>query len=373
MNITTLGIDLAKNCFQLHGTDARGKAIIKEKISRKRLLSFVANLSKCTVLMEACGASNYWGREFLKLGHEVKLMSPQYVKPFVKTNKNDANDAEAIVEAGNRPSMRFVEVKTIEQQDIQSTHRIRERQITHRTAVANQIRGLLGEYGFAIPQGIHKLRSELPKILENNNLSGLMKENICDLYEELKSLDEKIKKTDGRIEKIFKQNDTCKRLEEIPGIGKLGATMLFAIIGKGNAFKNGRHFAAFSGLVPRQSSSGGKARLLGISKRGDVYMRKLLIHGARAVVRHATAKRDKDSCWIQRLVKRAGVNKTSVALANKIARRAWAMVYYGADYQPGHIPNLTKTRSSGYSLKDNKTPKIFKKVTRINENVAHQN
>jgi transposase len=353
MNITTVGIDLAKNSFQLHGVDFRGKAILKKKISRQKLLSNIANLPKCKIFMEACGAANYWGREFTALGHEVKLISPQYVKPFVKTNKNDRNDAEAIVEAGVRPSMRFVSIKTTEQQDIQSVHRIRDRLITQRTALANQVRGFLMEYGIFIAKGICKLRKELPVVLENSGLSGLMKENVRDLYDELKWLDERVEKMNQRITQVFEQNEVCKKLAQIPGVGKLGATMLATTLGDGKAFKNGRHFSAFSGLVPKQCSSGGREKLLGISKRGDAYLRTLLIHGARAVVTYAGRKKDKDNVWLNNLVKRVGVNKPTVAWANKIGRRAWAMVYYGTEYQPGHMPKTIKLRSTNVAPRNN--------------------
>ena len=340
MNITTLGIDLAKNIFQLHGVNQRGKTILQKKISRAKLADFIVQLPACTIYMEACAGADYWAKKFISFGHEVKLISPQYVKPFVKTNKNDAKDAEAIVEAGIRPNMRFVEIKTTEQQDIQSTHRIRERLMAQRTALVNQIRGLLMERGIFVQQGVQKLKRELPKIVESDELSASMKENVLELYKELNYLNSKIAFYDEKIEAIFKQNEACLRLEKMPGIGKLTATMLVAIIGNGSTFKNGRHFAAFSGLVPRQCSSGGKERLLGISKRGDTYLRKLLIHGARAVLRHVNKKKDKESLWLQTLAKRAGMNRAAVALANKMARRAWAMIHYGTEYQRGHVPSF---------------------------------
>jgi transposase len=338
MNITTtLGIDVAKNVFQIHGVDYRGKATIKEKISRKKLPLFLAKMNKCNIFMETCGSSNYWGREAQKYGHTVKLIPAAYVKPFVKTSKNDANDAEAIVEAGSRPSMRFAEVKTTNQQDIQCTHRIRSRIISNRTALANEVRGLLAEYGIVIPQGIHKLRAQLPGIIaESEELSGLMKDNVTDLYQEFKQLDEQVKKYDDKIKALCKNNDNCKLLESIPGIGPLTASILASILGNGGSFKNGRNFAAFLGLVPRQHSSGGKTKLYGITKHGDNYVRMLLAHGARNVIRYAGKKNDLVSCWINKIVMRRGANRATIALAAKMARMALAVIKSKKAYNAEH-------------------------------------
>lgn len=338
-NITTLGIDVAKNVFQLHGVDFRGKAVLKKKISRTKMAEFLANFNRCTIYMETCGSSNYWGREAQKYGHIVKLIPAAYVKPFVKTSKNDANDAEAIVEAGSRPSMRFAEVKTTKQQDIQCTHRIRSRLVSDRTALANEIRGFLSEYGIVIPQGIHKLRAELPVIIgeEKEELSGLMKDNLSDLYQEFRRLDTQIKKYDDKIKSICKDNENCELLESIPGIGKLTASILASVIGNGNTFKNGRNFAAFLGLVPRQHSSGGKTKLYSITKHGDDYIRMLLSHGARTVLRYANKKTDPISNWMKKVVIRRGVNRTTIALAAKMARIALALIKsqkpYNAEYK----------------------------------------
>lgn len=340
-NTTHLGIDVAKNVFQLHGVDYKGKATMKEKISRKKLPEFLARLEKCTIFMETCGSSNYWGREAQKYGHIVKLIPAAYVKPFVKTNKNDANDAEAIVEAGSRPSMRFAEVKTVSQQDIQGTHRIRSRMVSNRTALANEIRGLLSEYGLVIPQGVYKLRKGLSQIInENEELSGLMKDNLNDLYQEFKNLDEGIKKYDEKIKGICKENGNCNLLESIPGIGKLTASILASLIGNGSAFKNGRNFAAFLGLVPRQYSSGGKTKLYGITKHGDAYIRVLLAHGARAVIQHVGKKDDPISCWIKNIVVRRGKNRATIALAAKMARMSLAVIKSQTAYKAGYKLSL---------------------------------
>jgi transposase len=335
-NITLLAIDLAKNVFQLHGTDDKGKVLLRKKISRAKLLEFIVNLPDCNIYMEACGSANYWGREFEKLGHKVKLIHPKYVKPYVKRNKNDRNDAAGIAAAARDADMRFCSVKTQEQQDIQSIHRIRSLLIQQRTASVNQIRGLLAEYGIAVPQGINKLRKYLVEIFGSNskNISELMLGCLLEMYEHFKQLDEKITGYDKKIEILFNGNESCKKLEKIPGIGKLTATILVSTLGNGSTFKNGRHFAAFLGLVPRQHSSGGKNCLLGISKGGDTYTRKLLIHGARSVILWCTKKTDNQSIWLKNLVIRRGKNKTAVALANRIARVAWAVTKGEKEYDP---------------------------------------
>jgi transposase len=342
-NVTSLAIDLAKNVFQLHGTDKTGKAILKKKLTRGKLLEFMANLSPCDIYMEACSSSNYWGREFIKLGHKVKLIHPKYVTPYVKRNKNDANDAAAIAAAARDPDMRFCMVKTEEQQDMQSLHRIRSLLIRQRTALANQIRGILAEYGTVIPKGINHARSSVPEILGNNpnNMSPKMLEAFAELYKNFRYLDERIATCDKKISILFNNSDTCKRLAKIPGIGELVATILTTILGNGSGFKNGRHFAAFLGLVPKQRSSGDKERLLGISKGGDTYTRTLLIHGARAVLQWVDKKNDKQSVWLKNLKLRAGKNRAAVALANKIARTAWALVYENSEYKPSYKPKLT--------------------------------
>ncbi len=340
-NVTLLAIDLAKTVFQLHGTDAYGKAIIKKRVNRKKLSEFMVNLKPCDVYMEGCSSANYWGRQFKKYGHKVKLINPKYVKPYVKRNKNDKNDSIAIASAARDPEMRFGEVKTEEQQDVQSTHRIRSQLIHQRTALANSARGLLAEYGIAISQGINNLRKNLPEILGENkyNLNYLMLINIQEMYEDLVHLDKKIKRYNNLIEDIFEKNEECKKLAGIPGVGKLGATILASVLGNGAGFKNGRHFAAFLGLVPRQHSSGNKQKLLGISKGGDTYIRTILIHGARAVLRVVEKKTDRQSDWLKNLKARSNAKVSAVAMANKMARVAWAIVKENCSYQPDYMPN----------------------------------
>lgn len=335
MNVSTLGIDLAKAVFQLHGVNAQGQVTLTRRLSRKKLLPFLANLPPCLIGMEACGGAHYWAREMHKLGHEVKLMAPQFVKPYVKGNKTDGNDAAAICEAVSRPRMRFVPINTLEQQDIQAMHRIREQLVKNRTALANQIRGLLHEYGLVMPSGISRLRAQLPLILEEaeNGLSDVARELINELYERLRTLDEQVAQSDRRIQQVFRQDERCQRLGQVEGIGPLIATAFLAAVGDAHVFHNARQLSAWLGLVPKQHSSGGKSRLLGISKRGDRYLRALLIHGARTVVQHAAQKSDARSEWINRLCQRRGKNITAVAVANKNARILWALLARGETYR----------------------------------------
>jgi len=308
--------------------------LMRKQLKREQLLSFVANVPVCTIAMEACGGANYWGRQFEKLGHTVKLISPQYVKPFVKGNKNDRNDAQAITEAASRPDMRFVPVKNVEQQDIQNIHRVRQRLLTERTALSNQIRGLLAEYGVAIAKGFSTLRKRLPEILEDaeNELTPYTRELIFELQEEFIALDKRVSVYDAKLKHLFTENKDCQRIAKIEGIGPIVATAVLSRLGSPKQFKNGRHFAAFLGLVPRQVSSGGKEKLLGISKRGDVYLRTLLIHGARSALMVVDKKTDSRSLWLQEMKKRCGINRTSVALANKNARIIWSMMAHQQEY-----------------------------------------
>lgn len=284
--------------------------------------------------MESCGGANYWARVFQRHGHIVKLISPQFVKPFVKTNKNDANDAEAIVEAASRPSMHFVPVKQVEQQDIQSLHRVRSRLVKNRTALINEIRGLNLEYGIAIPQGALKVKSQLLSIIDDkeNELTASSRELMQELYDELIELEERLKKIEKKVTFICKGNDQCRRLLSIPGIGELNATAIVAAVPNANEFKNGRHMSAWLGLVPRQSSSGNKQLLLGISKRGDRYLRTLLIHGARAALCRCKNRDNKYGEWLTRKKESLGLNKAAVALANKNARIIWSLLNTGDEF-----------------------------------------
>ena len=285
--------------------------------------------------MEACGSAHYWARRFLELGHTVRLISPQFVKPFVKSNKNDRNDAEAICEAVSRPTMRFVAIKSVEQQDRQALHRVRQRLIGQRTAVINQIHGLLAEYGIVVARQPSSLRRRLPEILEDgeNGLSARARVLFARLYDELIQIQHRIEPIDLEIREIATQDEVCRRLQTVEGVGPLTATALTAAVGNAGVFKNVRQFAAYLGLVPRPHSSGGKQRLGRISKRGDTYVRTLLIHGARTTVRWSRHKNTPRARWLMALVQRCGVQKAVVALANKNARVLWALMTRGEIYR----------------------------------------
>ena len=340
MNIKRIGIDLAKQVFQVHGVDGQEKAVLRLKLPRAKMLTYFQKLAPCLIGMEACGSAHYWARELEKMGHTVKLMAPQFVKPYVKSNKNDANDAEAICEAVARPTMRFVAIKTIEQQDIQAVHRIRSELVQQRTAKGNQIRGLLSEYGLVMGQRIEVLRKALPLLLEDaeNGLTIDFRTLLEGLQQDLITLDERVDEMDKKIRLLASSNEDAKRLQQIPGIGPITATALIFAIGDGKQFKRGRDLAAWLGLTPRQHSSGGKDRLLGISKRGDAYLRTLLIHGARSVLRVAGNKEDPRSRWIQSLCDRRNKNIAAVALANKNARIVWALLTKKTDFLPEAKP-----------------------------------
>jgi transposase len=339
MNITTIGLDLAKNVFQVHGVNEQSKGVLRKKLKRTDVVNFFAKLLPCLIGMEACAGAHYWARKLSELGHTVKLMAPQFVKPYVKGNKNDARDAEAICEAVSRPSMRFVPVKTIEQQAVLSLHRARQGFVAARTAQANQIRGLLSEFGIVIPRGIQHLAHRMPGILGDaeNGLSGASRDLFSRLFNHFLELDRQAKEMEDQIKAWHRENTNSQRLEGIPGIGPITATALIAAIGKADEFKNARQLAAWLGLVPRQHSSGGKDQLLGISKRGDVYLRTLLIHGARSVLLRLKGRGDQAEGWLAQLMKRRNHNIAAVALANKNARIVWALLAHDREYQAGYM------------------------------------
>jgi transposase len=334
--VTTMGIDIAKNVVFVHGVDTHGHVVVTKRLARQKVLPFVAQLSPCLIGMEASGGAPYWAREFTKLGHTVKLLPPQFVKPYVQSQKNDPNDAAGICEAVERPRMRGVPVKSVPQQDMQALHRIRERQMKARTALLNQIRGLLAEYGIVIPPRASQVRHKVPYILEDaeNGLTATAREWLQALAEELQALDQRIGGTDQQIERLFAADEACQRLAQLAGIGPLTATALVAAVGEATDFKNGRQFAAWLGLVPRQHSTGGKTTLLGMTQRGNRYLRTLLIHGARAVLRVVDRKTDPRSRWLQGVKARRGKHCASVAQANKTARVAWALLAKGDRYRP---------------------------------------
>ncbi len=338
-DIEVVAIDLAKKSFQLHAVDAEGHKVMGKKLTRKKLKNLMLQLPPCLVAMESCIGSHYWGGLFQSHGHEVKLIAPQFVKPFVKSNKNDAADAAAIYEASQRPGMRFVAIKSDEQLDMQAIHRVRSQLVKTRTAAVNQIRGLLLERGIDIPKGRAQVLSKLPRILEDaeNELSVRFRSVLHDLQEELRHIDQRIRRYDTEIEQIARDSDQARLLLGIPGIGPQTATALLSSIGDIGQFKNGRELAAFLGLVPRQHSTGGKPTLLGISKRGDVYLRTLLIHGARAVLRYVDNKSDHSSRWAKELMQRRGANIAAVAVANKMARMVYALLSKGERYSINHV------------------------------------
>lgn len=337
MNITTVGIDLAKSVFQVHGVDERGKVLLRKSVKRSELTKLFANLPTCLIGMEACGSAHYWARRLMEFGHTVKLMAPQFVKPYVKTNKNDASDAEAICEAVARPNMRFVPVKSVEQQTVLAVHRARQGFVVERTAQANQIRGLLYELGIVIPKGIRHLEQHLPEILEDaeNGLPEVSRSLFARLFAHFRELGSQVKELESQIKAWHRQNEASGRLEAIPGVGALTASALVASVGDAKTFRNGRQLAAWLGLVPRQDSSGGKERLLGISKRGDTYLRTLLIHGARAVLFHRMRQPQHHDGWLMRLRARRNANVAAVALANKNARTVWALLAHQREYCAG--------------------------------------
>ena len=338
MKLSRIGIDLAKNVFQLHGIDRHGKTVWRRRLKRDQWLEVLLDKVEpgCEMGMEACASAHHWARELQKRGFVVRLIPPQFVKPYVKSNKNDANDAEAICEAMSRPNMRFVAVKRVEQQDIQATHRIRAELMTQRTAKANQIRGLVAEYGLVAPLTLRALRVAIPCWLEDaeNGLTDHFRTLLHGVWVDLLALDDRVLELDREIERLANSNEVTKRLQQLRGVGAMVATALVATVGNADQYHKGRQMAASLGLTPKQHSSGGKDRLLGITKRGDVYLRTLLIHGARSVVTHAKHRDDRLSRWVTGIATRRHPNVAAVALANKTARMAWAMLRNETNYDP---------------------------------------
>lgn len=339
MDISAVGVDLAKHVFQIHAVDRRGHPVLRKRLSRCQMSTFFARLSPCLVGMEACASAHYWARTLESMGHTVKLMAPRYVKPYVKTNKNDRNDAEAICEAVQRPNMRFVAIKSIEQQSILHLHVSRQLLVKMRTQLSNHLRGLLGEYGLILPQGIAHL-ADIPALLEDatNGLPGMLRQLLMQMLDHVRELEDKISAIEACIRQWHRNCEASRRLAEIPGVGLLTATALVGHIGAdAQSFDSGRHLAAYLGLVPRQHSSGGKQRLAHISKRGDPYLRTLLIHGARAVVRMCQGIQRRGATpidpWLKRLLERKHPNQAAVAQANRNARIAWALLAHNRTYQ----------------------------------------
>jgi transposase len=337
---TIIGIDIAKNVFQVCIATTKGQVKTNKTVTRGKLLTVITRQPPAFIVMEACGGAHDWARRFIQVGHEVRLIAPQYVTPFRHGQKNDHNDAQALTEAGLRPGIPSVPIKTIAQQDLQTMHRVRDRLVKNRTALVNQIRGLLMEYGIVIPQGIYRLRKQLPRLLEDaeNGLTMDFRDVLQSLWTELSHLDGCIAEAGKRIARQSREREASQRLLSIDGVGPLTATALEAPLGNGQCFETGRQVSAWLGLVPRQHTSGGKTRLGRITKRGNSYLRRLLIHGARSVVSRARGKADAQSLWMQQLVARVGLQKTYVAVANKITRVAWALLRTGESYHKPMAP-----------------------------------
>ena len=327
-----LSIDVGKRSFHIHGITSDGE-IVSRKVSRSKLLPVVNKLRPEIVAMEACASSHHWGRVFEANGMAVRLLHPRFVTPYVKGSKNDAVDAEAIFEAALRPTMRFVPVKSVEQQDLQSLHRTRDRLITQRTALINHIRGLLAEYGIVLPKGACQFRAQVVAVVEEANLSNMANELFMDLIGEFNELHNRASALDRRLLKIARSSERCQRLMTLPGVGPVVATALVAAVDDGRHFSSGRALAAWIGLVPRQYTTGGKPRLGGIGRRANHYLRRQLIHGARSTLYRIDSKEDPRSLWIRELLSRAGHNKTLIAMANKTARIAWAILRNGGEYK----------------------------------------
>lgn len=336
MTIMRIGIDLAKSVFQIHGVDERERAVVSKQLRRSQMPGFFAQLPPCRVAMEACGSSHYWARQLRQLGHEVRLIAPQHVRPYRRGEKNDGNDARAICEAAGRPDMHFVPIKDEEQQAVLTVHRARALLVSERTALGNHIRGLLAEYGIVLARGPARLRAALPGIIAeaDNGLPLLARRVFTDLYERLVSLERQCAEYDRHIACLAQQMPAARRLMQVPGVGPVTATAVVATVGDARLFRNGRQFAAWLGLVPRQYSSGGKLRYGRITRRGDVYLRTLLVHGARALMCRLDRYDDPRSRWAQQLRQRRGFNKATVALAARQARILWSMLAHDSDYQP---------------------------------------
>lgn len=335
MHIASIGIDLGKITFHLVGLDDHSRVVVKKKFSRKQLLAYTANLPASLVGIEACSGAHFIGAALRDQGHNVRLIPAQFVKPFLKSNKNDFLDAEAIAEAVARKNMRFVPIKTDDQLDLQALHRVRDRLVHRRTAVINQIRGFLLERGIVFATGPAKLRNQMPTMLEDadQNLTPRMRTLLEHLWQEWKQLDADVERVSDAIDAIAEHDPACQRLRQIPGVGPLVSTATVAAIGNGAAFRKGREFAAWLGLIPRQHSTGGKTRLLGISKRGNIYLRRLFIHGARAMLLRVKYDTGRLGQWAHELELRAPRNKVIVAVANKLARIAWAVLSTGNEYR----------------------------------------
>lgn len=329
MDIVMLGVDLGKNVYSVAGVDATGRVVLRRRMKRETFIVFARQWPSCVVAMEACCGAHHLGRQMAAQGHEVRLMSPEYVRPYVKAQKNDDRDAEAIAEAATRPTMRFVALKTEAQLDVQVLHRVRDRLVGDRTALTNQIRGILLERGVVVPQGRRKLLDALSALSSGSDDSGVgprIRLLLDGMLDQWRGLDERIAALDDEFADMVRHDAAARRLATIPGIGVLNATALVAAIGDGRTFSRGRDLSAWLGLVPRQATTGGKPKLLGITKRGNKYLRKLIIQGARAALPALARTATPLGSWLRGLLARAHANIVVVALASKLARIAWALL-----------------------------------------------
>jgi transposase len=335
MEMRVIGIDLGKSVFHLVGMDQHGKIVARRRLSRSQMMVYTAKIPRCLIGMEACCGAHFLGAALAAQGHDVRLIPAQFAKPFLKSNKNDYLDAEAIAEAVQRPSMRFVPIKTDDQLDLQALHRVRDRLVSRRTSVINQLRAFLLERGITFRQGRAYLQKQVPELLEDaeQKMSPRIRQLVDRLWQEWKALEEQVEALSIEIQSIASQDAACQRLLDVPGVGPLVATALVAAINNGDAFTKGRDFSAWLGLVPRQHSTGGKAWLLGISKRGNSYLRRLFIHGARSVVMSLNRDSHVIGKWMSQLEARTHRNILVVAVANKLARIAWAVLAKGELYR----------------------------------------
>ena len=336
MNVTLIGIDLAKSVFQVCAVNQQGTVVFNRQVRRSRLIALLIHYPQAVIAMEACSGSNYWGRELEQRDFEVRLLPPQHVKPFIKGNKNDRNDAFAITEAARRPHLRCVRPRTLAQTDLIQVHRVVDRKVRERTALINQIRGFLGEYGVVVARGKERLWHALPELLEvvDNGLTPSARELLAELQQEWAGQEQAIRRLERQIKSQSRADEAAQRLMRIKGVGERIATAAVAYAGNGQGYRNGRHFSANLGLVPKEHSSGGQQQLGGMSKRGNRYLRRLLIQGAWTVVRYAERSQDRLSRWATKLIERRGKHKAVVAVANKMARIIWSMLYHRTEYRP---------------------------------------
>ena len=335
MNVTTIGIDLAKTSFSLVGMNEHGKVVLRKTLSRNKLPEFIAQHSQCVIGMEACSGAHYWSRKFSELGHEVRIIAAKFIQPYRIGGKNDNNDAQAICEATTRPNIWYVPVKTAEQQATLCVHRVKQGLTKDRTGMINQLRGLLSEFGIVMPKGRYPAQKEIPFILEDaeNGLPDLARQMIHHLWERIKLANEELLAYDRELSRLVRKDRMAQRLMTIPGVGEQTATGIVASVPEAKQFKDSRQFAAWLGLTPRQFTTGGVIRLGRITKTGDKYLRTCLVHGARAVIAMLKDKQDRVSCWIRDLVERRGYNRAIVALAARNARVIWTLMMKKEDYR----------------------------------------